>query len=218
MSAKVNVLSFGGCRCIIITQVKICFKVTIYRLSQWFSQFIVQQNLLWWQAYTKPAQVCLHISFGGLSRKKTTVPLYASRGQSTLFYSLEAFVCFICHTSDLHRFRLISEMFSSYVPQKAEGKMFRRGDSCYFSSPSPSMSWSQASPCPLLSVSFWSLLGTVGQLSHESPNESLSEFCWSLLGTKRQLSWATNNTSCDRTLYKAPFWLVNWIYLHLIYI
>jgi hypothetical protein len=36
---------------------------------------------------------------------------------------------------------------------------------------------SQASPSPLPSVSFWSLLGTLGQLSQASPNESVSEFC-----------------------------------------
>lgn len=56
------------------------------------------------------------------------------------------------------------------------------------SSPSPSMSLSQASPSPLLSVSRWSLLGTLGQLSQASPKESVSEFCWSLLGKSRQLS------------------------------
>lgn len=56
-------------------------------------------------------------------------------------------------------------------------------------SPSPSMSLSQASPSPLLSVSRWSLLGTLGQLSQASPKESVSEFCWSLLGKSRQLSW-----------------------------
>lgn len=55
--------------------------------------------------------------------------------------------------------------------------------------PSPSTSLSQASPSPLPSVSFWSLLGTLGQLSQASPNESVSEFCWSLLGNSRQLSW-----------------------------
>lgn len=55
-------------------------------------------------------------------------------------------------------------------------------------SPSPSMSLSQASPSPLLSVSRWSLLGTLGQLSQASPKESVSEFCWSLLGKSRQLS------------------------------
>lgn len=55
-------------------------------------------------------------------------------------------------------------------------------------SPSPSMSLSQASPSPLLSVSRWSLFGTLGQLSQASPKESVSEFCWSLLGKSRQLS------------------------------
>lgn len=50
------------------------------------------------------------------------------------------------------------------------------------------MSLSQASPSPLLSVSHWSLLGTLGQLSQASPKESVSEFCWSLLGKSRQLS------------------------------
>lgn len=55
--------------------------------------------------------------------------------------------------------------------------------------PSPSTSLSQASPSPLPSVSFWSLLGTLGQLSQASPNESVSEFCWSLLGNSLQLSW-----------------------------
>lgn len=55
--------------------------------------------------------------------------------------------------------------------------------------PSPSTSLSHASPSPLPSVSFWSLLGTLGQLSQASPNESVSEFCWSLLGNSRQLSW-----------------------------
>lgn len=61
--------------------------------------------------------------------------------------------------------------------------------------PSPSTSLSQASPSPLPSVSFWSLLGTLGQLSQASPNESVSEFCWSLLGNSRQLSWTKDQKS-----------------------
>lgn len=71
-------------------------------------------------------------------------------------------------------------------PQGAPGHTQCSLMSC---SPSPSMSLSQASPSPLLSVSRWSLLGTLGQLSQASPKESVSEFCWSLLGKSRQLSW-----------------------------
>lgn len=85
--------------------------------------------------------------------------------------------------------------------------------------PSPSTSLSQASPSPLPSVSFWSLLGTLGQLSQASPNESVSEFCWSLLGNSRQLSWAEQEggegvTSPLQSLailyYPCPFAPLGW--------
>lgn len=65
--------------------------------------------------------------------------------------------------------------------------------------PSPSTSLSHASPSPLPSVSFWSLLGTLGQLSQASPKESVSEFCWSLLGNSRQLSWGETKSQAALT-------------------
>lgn len=64
--------------------------------------------------------------------------------------------------------------------------------------PSSSISGSQASPRPSLSVSSWSELGTLGQLSHASPWRSLSpssESSCSGFATYGQLSYNASSTS-----------------------
>src|SRR4029450_8609125 len=60
--------------------------------------------------------------------------------------------------------------------------------SAAFSTLSPSLSASQASPWPSPSVSRWSGLAMVGQLSQALPTPSPSPSAWSRLATKGQLS------------------------------